>query len=201
MPVEHADANRRRQPDASVWPRSQRIDVVAGHPVRRGELRPAGPVVALQSTRGDPDGCCKYWTYGALWLGNRVAEGSCEGIKVTLPLGGESDRRRWRCVSTPLFAAVLLTLCSSVEPNAAAVSVMARAGMVLYLDAFAPGGRGESIYLDMLEAVRHALVPGSLVLAHNSINSAQDLADCLACVRDPSQFRQSVNVYLDPEGL
>jgi predicted O-methyltransferase YrrM len=72
---------------------------------------------------------------------------------------------------------------------------------LLYLDADGTNGRGKSIYLDMLEAAHHALVPGSLVLAHNSINAAEALTDYLACVRDPSQFRQSVNMFVDIEGL
>jgi predicted O-methyltransferase YrrM len=72
---------------------------------------------------------------------------------------------------------------------------------LLYLDANAGDARGKSIYLDMLDAARHALVPGSLVLAHNSVNAAESLADYLAAVRASEDFRESMNVYLDGEGL
>lgn len=72
---------------------------------------------------------------------------------------------------------------------------------LLYLDANGGGGRGKSIYLDMLDAARHALTPGALVLAHNSVNAADSLADYLATVRDQAQFRESMNVFIDGEGL
>jgi len=72
---------------------------------------------------------------------------------------------------------------------------------LLYLDANGGGEQGKSIYLDMLAAARHALVAGSLVLAHNSLNCAAALADYLATVRDPANCRQSVNVCIDGEGL
>jgi hypothetical protein len=72
---------------------------------------------------------------------------------------------------------------------------------LLYLDANSGGARGKSIYLDMLDAARHALVPGSLVLAHNSVNAADSLGDYLATVRASGDFGESVNVYLDGEGL
>ena len=73
---------------------------------------------------------------------------------------------------------------------------------LLYLDA--DGGKthkGKSIYLDLVRAAEHALRPGSLVLAHNSVNSARDLADYLEHVRDGSHFRESVNVIVDNQGL
>jgi predicted O-methyltransferase YrrM len=72
---------------------------------------------------------------------------------------------------------------------------------LLYLDADGPRGSGKSIYLDLLTAGRHALRPGSLVLAHNSVNSAHTMADYLATVRDPAHFRQSVNMIVDDQGL
>jgi len=71
---------------------------------------------------------------------------------------------------------------------------------LLYLDADGPRGT-KSIYLDLLLAALHALRPGSLVLAHNSVNAAQSLGDYLAYVRDPAQFRASVNVVVDDQGL
>jgi predicted O-methyltransferase YrrM len=72
---------------------------------------------------------------------------------------------------------------------------------LLYLDADGPSGSGKSIYLDLLQAGEHALVPGSLVLAHNSVNSAHTMVDYLSYVRDASRFRESVNVIVDDQGL
>jgi predicted O-methyltransferase YrrM len=71
---------------------------------------------------------------------------------------------------------------------------------LLYLDADGPHGT-KSIYLELLLAAAHALRPGSLVLAHNSFNAAQSMADYLAYVRDPSQFRASANMVVDDQGL
>ncbi|MHC4503525.1 MAG: O-methyltransferase [Planctomycetota bacterium] len=73
---------------------------------------------------------------------------------------------------------------------------------LLYLDA--DGGethKGKSIYLDLVRAAEHALRPGSIVLAHNSVNSARDLADYLEHVRDGDSFRESVNVVVDNQGV
>jgi predicted O-methyltransferase YrrM len=72
---------------------------------------------------------------------------------------------------------------------------------LLYLDPDGPRGTGKSIYLNMLEAARHALRPGSLVLAHNSVNSAHQLADYLTHVRDPAHFTRSMNMVIDDQGL
>lgn len=72
---------------------------------------------------------------------------------------------------------------------------------LLYLDADGPKGRGKSIYLDMAEAAEHALKPGSLVLAHNSVNAAAQLADYLAYMRDPIHFKASANMIVDDQGL
>jgi len=72
---------------------------------------------------------------------------------------------------------------------------------LLYLDADGRGGKGKSIYLEMTQAALPALRPGSLVLAHNSVNSARDLADYLAYVRDSAHFRESVNMVVDDQGL
>ena len=72
---------------------------------------------------------------------------------------------------------------------------------LLYLDANGQDGTGKSIYLTMLQAAVPNLGPGSLVLAHNSVNAADDLADYLAYVRNPAHFRESVNVVLDDQGL
>jgi predicted O-methyltransferase YrrM len=72
---------------------------------------------------------------------------------------------------------------------------------LLYLDADGAEGRGKSIYLDLLEMGLHALRPGSLVLAHNSVNCASDLGDYLAFVRDAANFRASMNMIVDDQGL
>jgi predicted O-methyltransferase YrrM len=72
---------------------------------------------------------------------------------------------------------------------------------LLYLDADGPRGIGKSIYLTLLQAAEHLLRPGSLVLAHNSVNDARGLADYLAYVRDPGRFTQSINMVLDDQGL
>jgi predicted O-methyltransferase YrrM len=72
---------------------------------------------------------------------------------------------------------------------------------LLYIDADGPRGRGKSIYLDILEAGLHTLRPGSLVLAHNSVNSARQLGDYLAYVRNAGHFRASANMIVDDQGL
>ncbi len=72
---------------------------------------------------------------------------------------------------------------------------------LLYIDADGPRGRGKSIYLDILEAGLHTLRPGSLVLAHNSVNSARQLLDYLTFVRNPEHFRGSANMIVDDQGL
>lgn len=43
--------------------------------------------------------------------------------------------------------------------------------------------------------------PGSIVLAHNSVNAGERLAAYLEFVRDPAYFQASVNVIFDVEGL
>jgi len=72
---------------------------------------------------------------------------------------------------------------------------------LLCLDADGTDGRGKGIYLDILRAGLDRMPVGSVVLAHNSVNCAGKLSEYLAFVRDPAQFRASVNVVLDPEGL
>lgn len=72
---------------------------------------------------------------------------------------------------------------------------------LLYLDADGAGGRGKSVYLDILHAAWERLAPRALVLAHNSVNAAGQLKDYLACVRDPARMCASVNVAIDGEGL
>ena len=72
---------------------------------------------------------------------------------------------------------------------------------LLYLDADGAGGRGKGVYLDIVEACLDRLPPGSIILAHNSVNCAERLQYYLEFVRDPASFRASANVILDPEGL
>jgi len=72
---------------------------------------------------------------------------------------------------------------------------------LLYLDADGDARRGKGIYLDILEEGYEKMPPGSLVLAHNSVNSAERLKHYLEFVRDPAHFKASVNVILDIEGL
>jgi len=72
---------------------------------------------------------------------------------------------------------------------------------VLYLDADGDKGRGKGIYLEILQACYDKMPPGSVVLAHNSVNAAERLKDYTKFVRDPANFRASVNVVFDIEGL
>ncbi len=72
---------------------------------------------------------------------------------------------------------------------------------LLYLDADGAGGRGKSVYQDILEAGYARIPTGGVILAHNSVNCADKLTDYLAYVRDPHYFRASVNVVIDGEGL
>lgn len=72
---------------------------------------------------------------------------------------------------------------------------------LLYLDADGDAGRGKGIYLDILEAGYDRMPPGSIVLAHNSVNAAERLKHYLEFVRDPTRFSASVNVIFDVEGL
>jgi len=72
---------------------------------------------------------------------------------------------------------------------------------LLYLDADGDRGRGKAIYLEILEAGYDKMPPGSVVLAHNSVNSAGRLKDYFEFVRNADNFKASVNVIFDSEGL
>jgi predicted O-methyltransferase YrrM len=72
---------------------------------------------------------------------------------------------------------------------------------LLYLDADGTGGRGKDIYLDILKACIDRVPQGGLVLAHNSVNCARRLEGYLSFVRDATNFRSSVNIIFDTEGL
>jgi len=100
----------------------------------------------------------------------------------------------------------------ALAPNQGNVDILAADGIrwlceyvgtidLLYLDADGPGASAKSIYYDLLVAGLHALRPGSLILAHNSVNAARSMADYLALVRDPAHFEQSVNEIVDDQGL
>ncbi|MBN1344404.1 MAG: hypothetical protein JXQ73_17075 [Phycisphaerae bacterium] len=72
---------------------------------------------------------------------------------------------------------------------------------LLYLDADGSPDKGKGVYLDILEAAYDRMPSGSVVLAHNSVNSADRLDVYLEFVRDSNYFRDSVNVVFDIEGL
>jgi len=72
---------------------------------------------------------------------------------------------------------------------------------LLYLDADGDAERGKGIYLEILKAGYDKMPPGAIVLAHNSVNAAARLEHYLAFVRDEKNFRASVNVIFDVEGL
>ncbi len=72
---------------------------------------------------------------------------------------------------------------------------------LLYLDADGAGGRGKSVYQDILEAGYAQLPTGGIILAHNSVNCADKLGDYFAYVRNADYFHASVNVIIDGEGL
>ena len=72
---------------------------------------------------------------------------------------------------------------------------------LLYLDADGNKERGKGIYLEILETGYDQMPAGSVVLAHNSVNAAEQLKFYLSFVRDPAYFSASVNVILDIEGL
>ena len=71
---------------------------------------------------------------------------------------------------------------------------------LLYLDADGDKGRGKGVYLEILQAAYEKMPVGSVVLAHNSVNG-RNLDAYFEFVRNPNDFRASVNVVLDPEGL
>ncbi|HPD17770.1 MAG TPA: class I SAM-dependent methyltransferase [Planctomycetota bacterium] len=72
---------------------------------------------------------------------------------------------------------------------------------LLYLDADGGPEVGKGIYLTILQAALDKLPPGALVLAHNSVNGAGRLQRYFAFVRDKANFRESLNVIFDGEGL
>jgi len=133
--------------------------------------------------------------------GAAIGPGTCYRAERVVGLEirpGEADRAR-RNVAT-------------LESNGVDVQVLGEDGEpwlrnydgtidLLYLDADGPPGTGKSIYLTLLQTAEHVLRRGSIVLAHNSVNSARQLADYLTYVRDPDRFTTSVNMVVDDQGL
>jgi len=72
---------------------------------------------------------------------------------------------------------------------------------LLYLDADGGPRIGKGIYLTILRACYARLADGAIVAAHNSVNGGARLKPYLSFVRDAANFRESVNVILDGEGL
>jgi len=72
---------------------------------------------------------------------------------------------------------------------------------LLYLDPDGTDENGEGLYLPMLKACYGRMKPGSLVLAHNSVNWAGPLDGFLKFVRDPKHMAAAVNIEFDNEGL
>ena len=78
---------------------------------------------------------------------------------------------------------------------------------LLYLDADGGPKRGKGIYLDILRAAGSRIPPGGLVLAHNSVNAAERLADYLGflaggCSKDPLDLLRGAGVDLErPEAV
>ncbi|MBD3181660.1 hypothetical protein GF312_05160 [Candidatus Poribacteria bacterium] len=71
----------------------------------------------------------------------------------------------------------------------------------LYLDADGDKARGKGIYLEILQGAYDKMPPGSVIMAHNSVNAAKRLEQYTKFVRDPANFKASVNVIFDIEGL
>ena len=82
----------------------------------------------------------------------------------------------------------------------AAQSAPERKRVMLYLDPDGSDENGSGLYLPMLQACYDRMKPGSLVLAHNSINAAPRLESYLQFVRDEANCQASVNIMLDGEG-
>ncbi|MCS7187788.1 MAG: class I SAM-dependent methyltransferase [Armatimonadetes bacterium] len=72
---------------------------------------------------------------------------------------------------------------------------------LLYLDADGAGRSGKGVYLDILLAAWDKMRAGSIILAHNSVNLANQLRHYLEFVRNSGNCRVSVNIVVDGEGL
>lgn len=81
------------------------------------------------------------------------------------------------------------------------VSDFAEPVNLLYVDADGHSGSGKGIYYDIAKAAYPQMPKGAVALAHNSLNGGQPVEAYLEYVRDEANFRASVNVILDVEGL
>jgi predicted O-methyltransferase YrrM len=70
---------------------------------------------------------------------------------------------------------------------------------LLYLDP--DGDPSRSVYLEVLQAAYEKVVPGGLVLAHNSLNGGPQMVPYLEFARDPDNFQVTMNIAIDVEGL
>lgn len=132
--------------------------------------------------------------------GAAVGPGACYeadqliGVEINPELAALAERNVRRIDPTGKARIVAADAVELVRDFAGTIDLM-------YLDADGAGGRGKGVYLDILEAGYDKMPAGSIVLAHNSVNSAERLAYYLEYVRDPARFKSSVNVILDKEGL
>jgi predicted O-methyltransferase YrrM len=133
--------------------------------------------------------------------GAAIGPGACYDAErvVGLELRPEEADRARRNVATLDYNGVAVDILG--EDGIPYVTSFDQTIDLLYLDPDGPQGTGKSIYLNVLEAAAHTLRPGSVVLAHNSVNAAHQLADYLAYVRNPDHCRESVNVVVDDQGL
>ena len=132
--------------------------------------------------------------------GAAVGPGACYTARALIgveiqPQEAERAERNVRRIDPTGVARVLAA--DAVEVAAESTDPL----QLLYLDADGAGGRGKGVYLDILEACYSRIPTGGVVLAHNSVNCAERLKWYLEFVRDPANFRSSVNIIFDPEGL
>jgi predicted O-methyltransferase YrrM len=81
------------------------------------------------------------------------------------------------------------------------VSEFAEPINLLYVDADGHSGSGKGIYYDIAKAAYPRMPEGAVALAHNSLNGGKPAEAYLEYVRDEANFRASVNVIMDIEGL
>ncbi|KPK62359.1 MAG: hypothetical protein AMK73_06215 [Planctomycetes bacterium SM23_32] len=132
--------------------------------------------------------------------GAAVGPGACYtarnlvGVEIVPEEAGRAERNVRRIDSTGVARVVAADAVDVVREFPEPIHL-------LYLDADGTRQKGKGIYLDILQAGYDRMPEGAVVLAHNSVNSAERLAHYLDFVRDDAHFRASVNVILDAEGL
>lgn len=126
---------------------------------------------------------------GACYTANQLI-----GVEIK-PKEAERAERNVRCIDSTGVARIIADDAVDV------VAEFSEPIHLLYLDADGNRGRGKGIYLEILSAGYDKMPLGSVVLAHNSVNSAERLKDYLNFVRDSANFSASVNVIFDIEGL